>query len=199
MQAGQTLIDLLRHGEVAGGDLLRGSRTDQPLSDKGWEQLRETVDSGANWQRVVCSPLRRCREFAEETAERLNLPLQVEEGLRELDFGAWDGLPLEQLWAQHGDAANAFLEDPLSVMPPDAEPITEFQQRVLASWNALLTDHAGEHLLLVAHGVVNRLILSHVLAMPLSAMFRLEVAHACLSRVRVGTGNSRVVFHGNEF
>jgi alpha-ribazole phosphatase len=198
MQADQTLIDLLRHGEVAGGHLLRGCRTDQPLSDKGWQQLRGAVAGDSRWHRVVCSPLRRCRDFAEETAEHLSLPLRVEEGLRELDFGAWDGLPMEQLWAEHGDAANAFLENPLSMTPPNAEPITDFQQRVLTSWNTLLADHPGEHLLLVAHGGVNRLILSHVLAMPVSAMFRLEVAHACLSRIRVGAGNPRVVFHGGE-
>ncbi len=198
MQANQTLIDLLRHGEVAGGDLLRGCRTDQPLNDKGWDQLRSAVANGGEWQRVVSSPMRRCREFAVETARRLDLPLRVEEGLRELDFGAWDGLPIEYLWAEHGEEANAFLGNPLSLTPPDAEPISEFRDRVLASWNRLLADYAGEHLLLVAHGGVNRLILSHVLAMPLSAMFRLEVEHACLSRVRVGAGSPRVVFHGGE-
>ena len=198
MKTVHTLIDLLRHGEVAGGHLLRGCRTDQPLSDKGWEQLRQTVADGKDWQRIVCSPMRRCREFAEETAQRLNLPLRVEKGLRELDFGEWDGLPMEQLWAQHGDEARAFLSDPLSLTPPDGEPINRFHERVLTSWNGLLADYAGEHLLLVAHGAVNRIVLSHVLSMPLSAMFRLEVAHACLSRVRAMEDGARVVFHGGQ-
>ena len=198
MKTDHTLIDLLRHGEVVGGHLLRGCRTDQPLSDKGWQQLRQAVAGGSDWQRVVCSPMRRCREFAEETAHCLDLPLQVEEGLRELDFGAWDGLPMERLWEEHGEEAKAFLDNPLSLTPPDAEPISVFRERVLESWNRLLADHAGEHLLLVAHGAVNRLILSHVLAMPLHAMFRLEVAYACLSRVRAGEESARVVFHGGQ-
>jgi broad specificity phosphatase PhoE len=142
--------------------------------------------------------MRRCQEFADETARRLNLPLRVEEGLQELDFGAWDGLPMESLWAEHGDEARTFLNNPLSLTPPGAEPITQFRERVLASWHSLLADHAGEHLLLVAHGAVNRLILSHVLSMPLHAMFRLEVAHACLSRVRAGEECPRVVFHGGK-
>lgn len=198
MKRDHTLIDLLRHGEVEGGHLLRGCRTDQPLSEKGWEQLRQATAEGSEWQRVVCSPMRRCHEFAEETALRLGLPLRVEEGLRELDFGAWDGLPMDKLWAEHGDAAKAFLENPISLTPPDAEPVTQFRGRVLASWNRLLADHAGEHFLLVAHGAVNRLILSHVLSMPLHAMFRLEVAYACLSRVRAGKESARVVFHGGQ-
>ncbi len=198
MKADHTLVDLLRHGEVVGGHLLRGCRTDQPLSDKGWAQLRQVTVNGRAWQRVVCSPMRRCQEFAEETAQRLGLPLRVEEELRELDFGAWDGLPMEQLWAEYGDEARAFLSNPLSLTPPDAEPITEFRERVLAAWNSLLAEHAGEHLLLVAHGVVNRLILSHVLSMPLHAMFHLEVAYACLSRVRAAEDGARVVFHGGQ-
>ena len=199
MKTDQTLVDLLRHGEVVGGQLLRGCRTDQPLSDKGWAQLRQvTADGSDDWQRVVCSPMRRCQEFAEEASQRLGLPLRIEEGLRELDFGAWDGLPMERLWAEHGDEAKAFLNDPLSLTPPDAEPIIQFRERVLESWNSLLADHAGEHLLLIAHGAVNRLILSHVLSMPLHAMFRLEVAYACLSRVRALEDSVRVVFHGGQ-
>ena len=160
--------------------------------------MRKAVAGGRDWQRVICSPMRRCREFAEETARHLDLPLRVEEGLRELDFGTWDGLSMERLWAEHGEEARAFLDNPLSVTPPEAEPITEFRERVLSSWNRLLLDHAGEHLLLVAHGAVNRLILSHVLSMPLQAMFRLEVAHACLSRVRAVEDSARVVFHGGQ-
>ena len=198
MKTAHTLVDLLRHGEVVGGHLLRGCRTDQPLSDKGWEQLRQAVAGGSDWQRVVCSPMRRCREFAEETARGLGLPLRIDEGLRELDFGAWDGLPMQQLWAEHGAEARAFLDNPLSLTPPDAEPIAEFRERVLASWNGLLVEHAGEHLLLIAHGAVNRLILGHVLSMPLHAMFRLEVSHACLSRVRAVEDGVRVVFHGGQ-
>ena len=198
MQKGDTLIDLLRHGEVVGGHRLRGCRTDQPLSDKGWEQLRRATAHGDAWQRVVCSPLRRCREFAEETSQRLGLPLRIEEGLRELDFGAWDGLPMERIWAEHADAARAFLDNPLSLTPPDGEPITEFRERVLTSWHGLLAEHTGEHLLLVAHGAVNRLILGHILCMPLQALFRLEVDFACLSRVRAVEDGTRVVFHGGQ-
>jgi alpha-ribazole phosphatase/probable phosphoglycerate mutase len=198
MKTEHTLIDLLRHGEVVGGHLLRGCRTDQPLSDKGWEQLRQAIAGGSDWQRVVCSPMRRCREFAEETARRLDLPLRIEEDLRELDFGAWDGLPMARLWQEHGEEARAYLSNPLSVTPPDAEPITEFHERIVTAWNSILEDHAGEHLLLIAHGGVNRLILSHVLSIPLHAMFRLEVAYACMSRVRAVEDGIRLVFHGGR-
>jgi alpha-ribazole phosphatase/probable phosphoglycerate mutase len=194
----ETIVDLLRHGEVAGGHLLRGRRTDQPLSELGWRQLRERAGSGVAWQRIISSPLRRCREFAEETARRLELPLEVMDGLAELDFGAWDGLPMERLWSEHGEAAMGFLSDPTSHTPPDGEPIEDFRERVLSAWSGLLQRYAGEHLLVVAHGGVNRLILSHILGMPLAAMFRVEVPHACLSRVRADGNGGRLVYHGGE-
>ncbi|MEW6253578.1 MAG: histidine phosphatase family protein, partial [Planctomycetota bacterium] len=62
-----TLIDLMRHGEPVGGRRYRG-QVDDPLSEKGWAQMRAAVGEAAPWHHVVSSPLLRCREFAETLA-----------------------------------------------------------------------------------------------------------------------------------
>ena len=62
-----TTIDLIRHGEPVGGSKYRG-QTDDPLSEKGWEQMRAAVGDHRPWEAILTSPLARCRAFAEKLA-----------------------------------------------------------------------------------------------------------------------------------
>src|SRR6187401_779020 len=91
-----TTIDLLRHGACQGGEIYRG-RTDVQLSGEGWQQMERAVRAPADWQRIVTSPLLRCREFAEHCARRFSLPLQLENALQELDFGEWEGRLVQEI------------------------------------------------------------------------------------------------------
>lgn len=82
-----TLVDLLRHGEPEGGRRYRGS-LDDPLSDRGWDQMWRAASGDTPWDLVISSPLRRCREFAEQLSSRLQLPLTIKPDLQELGYGA---------------------------------------------------------------------------------------------------------------
>ncbi len=59
----------------------------------------------------------------------------------------------------------------------------DFQRRIQQAWQTLLEQHADKHILLVAHSGVIRMILTQVLAMPLEAMFRIQVPYASVSRI----------------
>ena len=63
-----TVIDLLRHGDVEGGRKYRG-QLDDPLSELGWEQLRNVTSNKQNWQQIVTSPLKRCHDFSIELSQ----------------------------------------------------------------------------------------------------------------------------------
>ncbi len=82
-------LDLLRHGETESGGGFRGS-LDDALTARGWAQMRTAVEGG-RWDLLVSSPLQRCRAFAEELAQRQGIELELENDLRELHFGAWEG------------------------------------------------------------------------------------------------------------
>ncbi len=193
-----TIVDLLRHGEPEGGRRYRGRR-DDPLSDAGWAQMRAAVPARPPWRRVVTSPLRRCREFAAELAAGHDLALEVEEGLREIDFGAWEGLRAEEIEARDGEALRRYYDDPWRHTPPDGEPLARFQARVESAWRALLARHGGEHLLLVCHAGVMRVVLAHVLELPRRRLFALHIPHACASRVRIDGGHASLLFHNGDF
>lgn len=200
------LIDLIRHGEAEGGPCFRGRR-DDPLSPAGWAQLEaatgtrlrgagptDTHKGSVIWDRILCSPALRCAQFADHLAERLGLPVQRLDALRERDFGAWEGQPAERLPLE---ALERFWADPSSYDPPESEPFAVFRQRVLAGWQQLLEEE-GQQLLVLTHGGVIRVILGELLGVPTDRMILLEVPPACRSRLRVPIGDGRpsLITHG---
>ncbi len=195
------VIDLIRHGEPVGGRRYRGW-LDDPLSEKGWRQMRQAVGDDAPWDRIVSSPLRRCAEFAEELARRHALPWETDERLKEIGFGVWEGRTAAELTAEDPDALMRFYRDPLVHRPEGAEPLECFRQRITECWEELLDRHEAAHLLLVGHAGVIRMILCHVLGMPLERMFVIQVPNAGITRIQVdGDGETRfprLLFHAGS-
>jgi len=196
-----TTIDLIRHGEPVGGKRYRG-QIDDPLSEKGWAQMRRAVADHHPWDAIVCSSLTRCRAFAEEVAARHALPVTQEPRFMEIGFGDWEGCTAAELLEDDPQALYRFWSDPLNNTPPNAETLADFETRVLQGWNEVLKNHQGQHVLLVGHAGVIRMIIRHLLDMPLDRMFRLQVDLAGLSRIAVdGEGDSalpRLLFHGGQ-
>lgn len=180
----ETLLDLLRHGAVAGGARLRGARTDDPLDEAGWQQLDAATRHDPGWELIASSPSARCLAFAEAFAERTGIELEVDERLREYDFGDWDGRPLDELWHEQGDALARFLGDSDTLTPPGGEPAADFRARARAARDDLLDRHAGRHLLLLAHGGVLRQLVADALGAP-GLHHALEWPPAAISRIRV--------------
>lgn len=195
-----TTIDLLRHGEPEGGQKFRGA-LDDPLSVRGWEQLRTAVGDCCDWQAIVSSPFIRCAAFAHELAKRLDRPLEIVPEFRELHFGNWEGRTSAEIYATDPLALARFWRDPVTYPIPGGEAITTFDQRVSTAWNALLERHQGRHVLLVAHGGSIRIVLRRVLDMPLQRIWRFEVPYAALSRVRQHCdpdAEPQLVFHNGR-
>lgn len=195
-------VDLLRHGLPEGGTRYRGHR-DDPLAAEGWAQMWAAVGEHSPWRRVISSPLSRCAAFARALAERHELPLAVEPRFKEISFGDWEGRHPAEVFETQAEAVRRYWQDPVAHTPPGGEPLTDFAARVTAGWDALVAEMGGEHVLVVAHGGVIRVILAHVLGMPLAGVLRLEVAHAALSRIRLqldvnGAPAPSLVFHGGR-
>lgn len=185
-----------------GGVCYRGSQ-DDALTPQGWKQMWCTVGTNCPWNYVVSSPLTRCAEFAHELARSRLLPIVIDERLREMHFGEWEGRRVAELLATDRDRVTKYWSDPAGHAPPGAEPFYLFQTRVLTAWDELISRQADAHLLIVSHGGPIRVILGHVLGMQLQALLRLEVSHADLSRVRVDVDSDgrrfpRLVFHAGR-
>lgn len=196
-----TTFDLIRHGEPVGGRKYRG-QTDDPLSETGWAQMRRAAGEHCPWQVVISSPLSRCSDFARELTARHGLPLVLDPRLVELGFGSWEGRTSDELIAENPDILLRFRTDPISHAPPGAEPLVDFHARILSAWNAMIESYRDGHVLVVAHAGVIRMMVALVLDIPLQHIYRLQVANAGITRIRVEHhGDHRLpqlLFHGGN-
>ncbi|MDJ0383020.1 bifunctional RNase H/acid phosphatase [Streptomyces sp. G-G2] len=190
---------LLRHGETALTPQKRFSGSggsDPELSPAGRRQAEAVAAALAargTVEAVVSSPLRRCRETAQAVADRLGLPVTVEEGLRETDFGAWEGLTFAEVRDRHPADLDAWLNSAEAAPTGGGESFATVTQRVAAARDRLLTAHAGRTALLVTHVTPVKTLVRLALGAPPESLFRMELAAASLSAVAYyADGNASV-------
>ncbi len=201
------IVDLLRHGEPEGGEVLRG-RVDHALTELGWEQMRLSAGLGnensrtplsPDWTHIISSPLKRCRQFAEQLSAGLGIDLAIIDQWQEIDYGDWDGMPLREWRSQAAGQFREFRKDLSKLAPPNGEDYLSFRDRVLAAWQAITELEDGSHVLLVTHGGVLRVVLPTVLGMALNRSNPLHIPFACLSRVSLEIDeqgiSSSLLFH----
>jgi alpha-ribazole phosphatase len=185
-----TQLDFLRHGEPVGGRRYRG-QSDDPLSDKGWAQMRSATATARPWTAIVSSPLARCSAFAQWLAEETGLPMNFDDRLKEVGFGAWEGKTPEELKQEAPDCVFEFKRDPVRHRPPGAELLTDFHARVTVAYEDILAEHAGGHVLVVAHAGVIRMVICHVLGLAPAQAYCLNIASAGMARIRVEQKDTR--------
>ena len=203
-------LDLLRHGEPLGGPRYRG-QTDDALSGRGWLQMHRAVRAQSTqhlpWQGVYSSPLRRCRDFARQISQRQHLPLHIIPHMGEIDFGRWEGRTAAQLMREDGEALGNFWRDPVQHTPHGGETLLAFRTRIITAWQQLLDNLQDDaaatprHLLMISHGGVIRILLHHMLDIPLLKLHHIEVPYGCLTRIRIdwhdGEASARLASHGS--
>ena len=170
-------IELLRHGDT-GQRSYRG-QLDDALSEHGWLQLREAV-KGQAWTRVVSSTLQRCARFAHELAHERGVPLQLDARLAEYHFGDWQGVPIETLAQEQGDALGRFWADPVAHPPPGGESFAQFRARLSTAMDDIAATATQERVLVVTHGGAIRLLRCIAEQRGFGDMAGIDVPHASL-------------------
>ncbi|MFF9505555.1 bifunctional RNase H/acid phosphatase [Streptomyces sp. NPDC014724] len=180
---------LLRHGETALTPEKRFSGSggsDPELSATGRHQAelvaRSLADRGTI-EEIVSSPLRRCRETAATVASRLGLEVRIEDGLRETDFGAWEGLTFAEVRERYGPDLDAWLGSAKAAPTGGGESFAEVTRRVAATRDRLTARYAGRTVLLVTHVTPIKTLVRLALGAPPEAMFRMELSAASVSAV----------------
>jgi broad specificity phosphatase PhoE len=191
---GERRLWLVRHGETEGQSSIRfHGRNDVRLSDTGRAQIRalRALLHQVPFVRIVHSPLQRAAESAAILRAECGLddrPLHADERLREISFGACEGMTREEIevafpdfWPRHvAGTVDRF---------PDGEPRAEFAARVAAAMHELAAaDWAGD-LLVVSHRGTVRHALRALLGVPADHGDEFGVELASVSIVRAtGSG-----------
>ncbi|AZS71550.1 bifunctional RNase H/acid phosphatase [Streptomyces lydicus] len=190
---------LLRHGETALTPEKRFSGsggTDPELSAAGRRQAEATAAALAargTIQAVVSSPLRRCRETAGAVVARLGLEVRIEEGLRETDFGAWEGLTFAEVRERFPEDLDAWLGSARVAPTGGGESFAAVARRVAVARDKLLARYAGRTVLLVTHVTPVKTLVRLALGAPPESLFRMELSAASLSAVAYfSDGNASV-------
>ncbi|MDN3263460.1 bifunctional RNase H/acid phosphatase [Streptomyces sp. CSDS2] len=193
-----TLV-LLRHGETPLTPQKRFSGSggsDPALSAVGREQAYRVADALARRgtiQAIVASPLARTRETAGIVAARLDLDVTIEDGLRETDFGAWEGLTFGEVRERYPDDLNAWLGDPEAHPTGGGESFAETSVRLAATREKLVAAYRGRTVLLVTHVTPIKTLIRLALGAPPESLFRMELSAASLSAVAYyADGNASV-------
>ncbi len=178
---------LARHGQSVSNAVrcFQGTH-DVALSELGLRQADALAGAmaGRRVAAVYTSPMVRARGTAERVVQRLGVPLAVEEDLRELSLGDWEGCTVDEVCARPGNPYSQWVRDPVAAPPPGAEPLDAVQARVCAALARIAAAHPdGDDVLVVAHGGVISVYLAHCLGLPLSGIWRLVLGNASLTEV----------------
>ena len=177
---------LLRHGQTVLSIEKRFSGVgDQELTEVGRAQAAAAATrlatSGA--VAVVSSPVRRAQQTASAVAEALGIEVAVEPGLRETDFGDWEGHTFSEVKAKWPRELDAWLAD-TAVPPPFGESFADTATRVRQARDRVLATYGGQRVVLVSHVTPIKTLLRLALDAPPSALYRMHLDLACLSEVQ---------------
>lgn len=128
-------------------------RTDNPLNEDGLRQAHEAVDMlrETGISRIVASPLARAARTAEIIAAAISVPLAIDDGIIEFDFGSLEGLPVRDVMIRHGVKSATEL---VAILPADGESWDAMTERSLRCVTAWLERHPDDTMLFVCHDAV---------------------------------------------
>ncbi len=185
-----TTFVLLRHGETPLTPEKRFSGSggsDPELSEKGrWqaERAAAAMAERGTIQAVVSSPMRRTRQTAEAVATRLGLDVRIEEGLRELDFGDWEGLTFAEAQERHPEDLSAWLGSAKAKPTGSSESFTTLTHRVGVARDKILARYAGKTVLVVSHVSPIKTLVRLALGAPPDSLYRMELSAAAVCVVQ---------------
>ena len=180
----RSIIYLMRHGDSRQDEVKRFiGQTDTPLNETGRKQAawwREEFSS-LFFNRIYCSDLSRSVETAEIIAGNRQESVRPLPELREINLGHWDGLPMEEVRCRYPEEFEKRGADLVLYRPEGGESFLDLSARVLTAFELITRDVESERVLIVGHAGVNRIILCHLLGMPLACLFRLCQDYCCLN------------------
>jgi len=155
-----TTFYFVRHGESEGNAAgVFTGQSDSPLTARGRQQAATVADEleKVKFDRIVSSDLSRTRDTAEVIAKRLGIPVEIIPELREIDVGDRTGKSFDEARGLPNWNDDGF------VSWPGGESLDQVLARTLGTIDRLTRESPGKTILVVGHGGVNRILLSHFL------------------------------------
>ncbi len=181
---------LIRHGETTfsqtGGYC---GRLDVDLTEAGYAMAQAFANhySELAWQAIYCSPLKRTRATAQPMVEATGLELRIRDGLREMDFGEWEGKSKDAVDHRLGEDFDRWIAEPAWNAPTGGESAVQVASRAMAVIAEIEQQHAEGNVLIFSHKTTLRIILCRLLGLDLGRYRdRLDYPAGSLSVISFG-------------
>jgi broad specificity phosphatase PhoE len=170
---------LVRHGETYWNKerRIQGGDSDIELNDTGSEQARKLAVFLENEPitTILSSPLQRTMATAKTIAGQHQLPVETDQGLRELKVGELEGMPVSNLTTTFTQFLMQWWQDRGAMKLPSGESLIELQQRAWKVIEGLLEDHEDGTVVVVSHYFVILVIIFKALDLPLDCFTKFKV------------------------
>ncbi len=194
---------LIRHGETTANakGILQGW-LNAPLDAKGKQQAERAAAFLADipLDAVYCSTLQRAIDTAGILTASHHLPIHQNADLREIHFGAWEGLNHTQIVARDPEEWSKFFTQPQALQVPEGETYPLVQKRMAAAWESIKkAEGADRQILIVSHGGAIRTLICYFLKIPLQYMWRLKVDNLGLTCFEFWDSGPIMLFANKRF
>jgi broad specificity phosphatase PhoE len=170
---------LIRHGETYWNKERRvqGGDSDIELNDTGSEQARKLAAFLQNEPiaAILSSPMQRAIATAKIIASQHQLPVEIDQGLRELKVGELEGMPVSNLTTTFSKFLMQWWQERGAMKLPNGESLIELQQRAWKVIEGLLEKHKDGTVVVVSHYFVTLAIIFKALDLPLDCFTKFKV------------------------
>lgn len=178
---------IVRHGQTNWNILGKTQgHGNSDLTKKGIEQATELADSLAKNHKIdyiFSSDLGRAVQTANILGDGLGISVCETPALREMGFGKWEGLLIDEIKMNYADIYNTWRNEPHLVEIPEGETLHIIKDRVDNFINELNKKYDNKHILLVTHSVTVRVMLLSFLNSGMENIYRIKQDNTALNIV----------------
>lgn len=191
-----TKIFLIRHGQSEWNSLnkIQGQK-DTILTDLGKKQalflgnrlIDEKIDV------IYTSDLTRAYNTAEIISNKINKPLVVNETIREINFGLWEGLTIEEIKNLYKDEYSTWIKEPEKLNIQGFENLISLQKRAINAVNEIILENLGKNIAIVSHGAILKTMILGLLGIDISHYKNISLSNVSLSIIECREFNNVLI------
>ena len=177
---------IVRHGQTNWNILGKTQgHGNSDLTAKGIEQATELAESIVNYpiDYIYSSDLGRAVQTAQILGDKLNIKVEETEALREMGFGEWEGLLIDEIKTNYASVYTTWRNEPHLAQIPGGETLHLIKDRVDSFIQSLNEKYDNKHILLVTHSVTVRVMLLAFLNSGMENIYRIKQDNTALNIV----------------
>jgi len=174
---------LVRHGLT--DYLVKGlyqGHSDPPLNKEGRSQIKSLAEGFADKepQIIFSSPLKRARKSADILNKDLDLEIIVDDRIKEISFGEWEGETYDEIVKKYPEAFEWWKKDLANFRPEGGESLAELQKRVREFFMEI-KERPEDVIAVIAHGGVIRAFMVELMGVPFDSFWKFELSPASMT------------------